>query len=1463
MLDRPTLETLPRESLDKLAEKLDLAEFSGGPRNHLIEAILDSAPANFDITPYLPKVPKVAPVIEESSSFIGDNDSSFVTETQESEDQDASSFVRQEDDSQSSFVKPEYENQSSFVKPEDDSQSSFVKPEDDSRSSFVKPEADASSFVPSGEGSPSQFIMPEHLEEISKKTVTTTHNLAPGARVVLNNQPYDIVRIISDSSREAVIYEVRDAKNIAFVLKLYKAQKHVGEEPNTEALTRIQAINNPDILKLYDFGTGEKKYQKQFCFEISALARGGNLLDVDNWGVKYSKAFLENTVIPEIFKGIQALHHKRIYHCDLKPQNIFFLDEAKTDLVIGDYGSSKTFEEESNRSAKQFDTVIATNAYMAPEQANRIISQKVDYYAFGMVLVHLVYPEYFTRDDNPRIVDKEKSGKIRENQYNQEEILPFNPQYQRINQLIGGLTLYNHQARWGEKEVEKWIRNEHVEVNYKGQSLIKPINIGYPGMPSIRTPKELIQTIEKYPDQWYEDLVGRTSGFNALIDWFASRYDLQVARVFEQMIQFYKKQGKAYVKEAILRYFEPERPVISGGKSYVIYENPNIWQEIVRFLNDLDDRWKKSPVADLRLAIFTLEFSLRQYEALGGEQAGVIRKYLDSTQGSLGTEDKKTFTDYLTTFQEVIPLDENETETALRKIVLIIYLINLKRPFKDLENRPIDTLEDLGYFFARNPDSYKNPHLIIERDFFLHLKQRPELVNLSWHAFLFGVFSEQTQTQINLTKIKVNKDREYHSVYTYEKSLSNFFKKQNIKQQLEEGGAKKALALNQKSRLFQFAPGVFSEFMKTVQERHKIADKAIIPQNLAAIRRKFVSGAIMQNLGHHLTELIAALCLLIPVFGIIGLYGLENESRVPLIGQLFEEMRFSQYIESPEQYPNYIGGFYVILFVFASIYLLALIPKIWAGKNLELAGATDPSTSRLLSISGGTGFSFLAFMTVFPVFLIITNWLYELIGLSAWFTVTFLFYTRAGGKGRSKGKIIAGLLLAAGLGRLTMEILSWDTHSGQINNRGAIDAVFYFLSLAIFFIPPVWYQMFKAHNRIQLAIKTAVLFLLGLAVANASGLTHRPFSLASLSFAPEPAYEEVPIPNVWFGKITSDLTAMNLRSGPGTNYEVVTVVKSDMTFQVDQGITGAWWAVKLCDGSSGYLYSAKIQLLENITSSQLQEFQNGGGPCAGESEPFNPNPVVQTNPAIPQTNFTGKVGKLEANFLINADSENRINGAYFYPSRNDGQVYNLMGSILANDKLEIFEYTGNVQSATCKLTYSPSAGCYVGSMNNNDGRVLDMRICGQKFNHPVAEPLAAFTPANAFAARIRGNNVNVRDFPSADNSKVLARLDNGDRVLVIGNETESGGNTLVTSRKTTLQLSDGSEQPLEKGKLLFIQSPEIQNGRYVVATSLNGNTLTEGSVSILDVSLTDGKIWYKIRFGANQEGWVFEDFLRK
>jgi len=111
-----------------------------------------------------------------------------------------------------------------------------------------------------------------------KLTRETVHHLKAGDNITLNNNKYNILEIISESTGEAVIYKIENKEQKIFALKLYFEFKDAENEPNTEALSRIKNIDDEDILNLIDFGTGINKYKGRYCFEISDFAYGFDLL---------------------------------------------------------------------------------------------------------------------------------------------------------------------------------------------------------------------------------------------------------------------------------------------------------------------------------------------------------------------------------------------------------------------------------------------------------------------------------------------------------------------------------------------------------------------------------------------------------------------------------------------------------------------------------------------------------------------------------------------------------------------------------------------------------------------------------------------------------------------------------------------------------------------------------------------------------------------------------------------------------------------------------------------------------------------------------------------------------------------------------------------------------------------------------------------------------------------------------
>ncbi|CAK9175594.1 unnamed protein product [Ilex paraguariensis] len=93
-------------------------------------------------------------------------------------------------------------------------------------------------------------------------------------------------------------------------------------------------------------------------------------------------------IILDIAKGLAYLHEdcrQKIFHLDIKPQNIL-LDE-NFNAKVSDFGLSKLIDKDQSQVVT---TLRGTLGYMAPEWLGSIITEKVDVYSFGVMVLEIV-----------------------------------------------------------------------------------------------------------------------------------------------------------------------------------------------------------------------------------------------------------------------------------------------------------------------------------------------------------------------------------------------------------------------------------------------------------------------------------------------------------------------------------------------------------------------------------------------------------------------------------------------------------------------------------------------------------------------------------------------------------------------------------------------------------------------------------------------------------------------------------------------------------------------------------------------------------------------------------------------------------------------------------------------------------------------------------------------------------------
>ncbi len=646
--------------------------------------------------------------------------------------------------------------------------------------------------------------------EGSRTDRTSTHQLGVGDEVKLGGQAYGIERIISgeNATAEAVIYLIRGPHDEDRCLKLYYPFRNPQDEPNPEALKRIQAIENPDILRLHDAGTGDQKFRGQFCYEVCDYARGGDLLSVESHGQKYTPDFIERKVIPQIFKGIRVLHKHRIYHCDLKPQNVFYLDEAKTNLVIGDYGSAKTFEQSTEKDLAYVSMVKGTEFYLAPEQAIGIISEKNDYYSLGMIVLHLLYPE---------LMDRQTLRRIYERRAVQKPIVDYNPRYKRLNNLIAGLTLQDIQRRWGEKEVARWMHGEAVDVQYESVSARAAPAIKI-GPVTVQTEADLIRYVEE-EQEWFQYLIQDEQGYGLLLEWLSRHQSLQSKRRFDRLIRIAAPKGVEFAREALLRYFHPERPVrvLSDFDVFTADDPAGVTGA---FVSELEDHWKVTSLQEMSLYLFCFGMALEQRVAESAEDEKgqtceeILRKMIaaferptaEETESSKGSQasgepaGRKKKGRSRKKERVEPPPDKTDTEApgewnflsidfTDRGIMRLFHSFNPDRMFRDLTGKDYATQEEMGVFFAAHPELWDDRFLQEERLAFLQKCGGGKLTRLGREAFLLKLFEEQVLFEIeasNLREVDAVPGAQVEVEYRIYRTLKPFFERQGIAQNIRE-----------------------------------------------------------------------------------------------------------------------------------------------------------------------------------------------------------------------------------------------------------------------------------------------------------------------------------------------------------------------------------------------------------------------------------------------------------------------------------------------------------------------------------------------------------------------------------------------------------------------------------------------------------------------------------------------------
>jgi serine/threonine protein kinase/serine phosphatase RsbU (regulator of sigma subunit) len=177
--------------------------------------------------------------------------------------------------------------------------------------------------------------------------------------------------------------------------------------PSQEAIEQAEALRNESFL-LSEFSDPHVvrvlgyEVEDGVTFLVEEFLQGGNLQElIEKKGALPVLDFLE--LAAKLAQGLDVIHTKGIYHCDIKLRNICFRDVAQTEPVFVDFGHGDLVDAGLLKGSDP--GLAATLTYLPPERTgfvNEPVSAASDLYSLGVCLFELASGSRPIKGENAR-----------------------------------------------------------------------------------------------------------------------------------------------------------------------------------------------------------------------------------------------------------------------------------------------------------------------------------------------------------------------------------------------------------------------------------------------------------------------------------------------------------------------------------------------------------------------------------------------------------------------------------------------------------------------------------------------------------------------------------------------------------------------------------------------------------------------------------------------------------------------------------------------------------------------------------------------------------------------------------------------------------------------------------------------------------------------------------------------------
>jgi eukaryotic-like serine/threonine-protein kinase len=145
----------------------------------------------------------------------------------------------------------------------------------------------------------------------------------------------------------------------------------------------LSKLNHPNIATVHDFDS-----QGEVDYLVMEYLPGETLRDRISAGALPEDEIIRLSI--QLAKGLTAVHHHRVVHCDLKPENVRLMPDGRVKIL--DFGLSKLIRNPLDPSITASTTlsIAGTLPYMSPELVSGgQVDERVDMFSLGVVLYEM------------------------------------------------------------------------------------------------------------------------------------------------------------------------------------------------------------------------------------------------------------------------------------------------------------------------------------------------------------------------------------------------------------------------------------------------------------------------------------------------------------------------------------------------------------------------------------------------------------------------------------------------------------------------------------------------------------------------------------------------------------------------------------------------------------------------------------------------------------------------------------------------------------------------------------------------------------------------------------------------------------------------------------------------------------------------------------------------------------------